>query len=354
MRATRQGRIGLREVAQHLGVSPVTVSNAFNRPDQLSAALRARVLAAAAELGYAGPQPAARMLRTGRAGAIALYTHDPITHLLRDAHAITFLQGVAAACQERQMGLLLLPGAVSGGADLRAIEAAAVDGFLLYALAADQPGVARVLARRLPVVAVDVGAVAGIATVGIDDRAAAAMAGQHVLALGHRRLAVLSLELLPDGHDGRAGPERLAAASFAVTRARWQGLAEAMAAHGLDAAAVPVLEIAGNSRATAARLVAGLLWEEPGRRPTALLAMSDELALGALDAARALGLAVPGELAITGFDDTEAAAAAGLTTVRQPAAAKGRVAVEALLAAEPSEEGLLLPTELVVRRSTSG
>lgn len=356
MARSGQGRVGLREVAQRLGVSAVTVSNAYNRPDQLSPGLRRRVLAAAAELGYAGPQPAARMLRTGRAGAIALYNHDPITHLLEDPLAIAFMSGVSELCHERQVGLLILPGAVSGRPDASAIDAAAVDGFLLYALAEDDPGRARVLARRQPVVAVDVDPIEGAAAVGIDDRAAAALAAEHVLALGHRSLAVLALEITASLRTGLADPDRIAAATFRVTRERWRGYADVLARHGIDPRSVPVFETASNGEVGGEAGGRALL--DPGaagRRPTAILAMSDRLALGALRAARGLGLRVPEEVAIVGFDDVPRAREAGLTTIRQPAREKGRAAARLLLdGGGTGPRTVLLPTELVVRRSTAG
>jgi DNA-binding LacI/PurR family transcriptional regulator len=345
--------VGLRDVAQKLGVSAVTVSNAFNRPDQLSPALRERVLAAAAELGYSGPQPAARMLRTGRAGAIALYNHDPITYLLEDPFAIAFMSGLSDLCHERQVGLLILPGAVSGRPGATAIDAAAVDGFVLYALAEDDPGLARVLARPEPVVAVDlVGAVAGAASVGIDDRAAAAAAAEHLLGLGHRALAVLAMEFRADGWSGPADSARAAAATFRVTRERWRGYADALGRWGLDPRDVPVFETVGNTEAAGQAGASALLGGDAARRPTAILAMSDRLAFGALRAARSLGLRVPADLSVVGFDDVPRAREAepgGLTTVRQPSREKGRAAARLLL---DGGGAVLLPTELVVRGTT--
>jgi DNA-binding LacI/PurR family transcriptional regulator len=355
MNQTNQRRVGLRDVAQRLGVSAVTVSNAFNRPDQLSPALRERVLKAAAEIGYIGPAPSARMLRTGHAGAIALYNHDPITYLLEDPIAIAFMRGIAEICQEQQTGLLVLPGAATARPGPMAIDTAAVDSFIVYALAEDDPGLARILARRQPVVAVDVGPVAGATTVGIDDRAAAALAAEHLLQLGHRSLAVIAMDFNADGHTGLANRSRIETARFRITRERWQGYADACARFGIDPATIPVYETVGNTEQSA-EAGARILLGQSSRRPTAILAMSDRLALGAMRAAEQLGLNVPKDLSIIGFDDIPQAreVRTGLTTIRQPSREKGRIAAQVLLDGKMvGRETILLPTELVRRGSTS-
>jgi DNA-binding LacI/PurR family transcriptional regulator len=295
------------------------------------------------------------MLRTGHAGAIALYNHDPITYLLEDPIAIAFMGGIAEICQERQTGLLVLPGATTTGSGPMAIDTAAVDSFIVYALAEDDPGLARILARRQPVVAVDVGPVAGATTVGIDDRAAAALAAEHLLQLGHRSLAVIAMDFNADGRIGLADRSRIETASFRITRERWQGYADACARFGIDPATIPVYETVGNTEQSA-EAGAHILLGQSSRRPTPILAMSDRLALGAMRAAGQLGLNVPKDLSIVGFDDIPQAreVGTGLTTIRQPSREKGRLAAQVLLDGKMAgSETILLPTELVRRGSTS-
>ncbi len=353
------GRATLRDVARAAGVSHTTVSNAFARPDQLSGPLRAHVLATARALGYAGPSPAARSLRTGRHGALGLVFSEDLPYAFSDPTATLFLQGVAEACRERAANLLLIAtrtGEDAGDDDPTlggspALRDAAVDGVIVYSIASDSPTLAPIAARRLPLVVVDQPRLAGVAFVGIDDEGAARGAAEHLLGLGHHRFMIVSLKLCPDGREGIAAAARTAGATYEVAAARLAGYRAALAGAGLDPAAAPVIEVARNDERRARELVAPVLAEF---RPTAVLAMSDRLALGAVAAARAAGLAVPDDVSVVGFDDVPvdgAGDALPLTTVRQPHAGKGRAAVERL-GAGVTGGARVLATELVVRASS--
>jgi DNA-binding LacI/PurR family transcriptional regulator len=237
--------------------------------------------------------------------------------------------------------LLLIP---AGGA--AALSAAVVDGVIVYSVGQNDPVLALALARRLPAVIVDQPTGTALPTVSIDDRDGAYAVGRHVTALGHRRLAVVTFGLAADGRTGPADLDRRRCAAYAVSRARLDGYAAALAEAGIDWAGVPVYETAGSApaegRAAAGRLLAG---DPP---PTAILATSDALALGVLRAA-------PPGLSVAGFDDIPEAARAGLTTVRQDHGAKGRLAGDLLLRALSGERPPSpppLPHALVVRSST--
>src|SRR5215208_5000418 len=125
----------LATVAQALGVSRMTVSNAFNRPDQLSPDLRARVLAMAHELGYAGPDPVARTLSRGRTGSIGVVIDAPLTLAFSDPAAVQLLHGVATVCEERELGMSLVPRIA--GRDAALVQTALVDGFVVYCMGDD-------------------------------------------------------------------------------------------------------------------------------------------------------------------------------------------------------------------------
>ena len=352
---SRRRRVTIVDIAAELGVTPTTVSNAFNRPDQLSPALRERVLATAARLGYRGPEAAARSLRRGRLPTLGVLYADRLVNAFADAAFVLFLEGLARAAEEADLALTLIPGLARGAREPAAVGAAVVDGFVVYSMADDDPLVAAALARRLPLVVADSPRLSGVPHVGIDDRGAARAAAAHLLGLGHRRIAVVAGELLLDRRPGPSDPARQAAATFGVNRDRLGGYAVAVAAAGLDWTAVPVEEVTEGlereARAAAARLFA----LRP--RPTALLVMSDRMALDVLEAAREAGFAVPGDLSVVGFDDIPAAARATppLTTVRQPHVEKGLAAGRLLIAqleGRGADDPVRLPTELIVRGST--
>jgi DNA-binding LacI/PurR family transcriptional regulator len=353
-RTGEQGSVTLATLARELGVSKSTISNAYNRPDQLSPALRARILDAARRLGYPGPDPLAATLSRGRVGAIGLVFFDdppayPLTFAFTDPVHALFLQGVADACGSAGVGLVLLGG--GRGTDL--VRAALVDGFICQYDVADDERLQAVVERGLPMVVVDGPAHPAASHVGVDDRGAARAAARHLLQLGHRRLGVVAAPLSPDGYDGPAGPQRQNAARYHVIRERLAGYRAEVEAAGLDWSGVPVEERSPYGQDAGWRAAAALLDQK--ERPSALLAMSDELALGAVRAAEELGLAVPDQLSVVGFDDTPAAAQARppLTTIHQPHRDKGALAAELLLhpAAQPASQ--VLPTELVVRGSTA-
>ncbi|HTZ43112.1 MAG TPA: LacI family DNA-binding transcriptional regulator [Jatrophihabitans sp.] len=346
----RRGRPGatLAAVAARVGVSRTTVSNAYNRPDQLSADLRDRVLAAAVELGYPGPDPVARSLRTRQADAVGLIFAERLEYAFHDPGAVEYVGGLASACTERGRSLLMVP---AGRDHLETVQRAAVDGFVVSALSAADELLAAVLARPQPAVIVDTPlGLPGVDFVGIDDRAGCALIGAHVAGLGHRRIGVVAVrrdEDVPAEPKPSPLADRVAAGAVRhpVRQLRLLGLRDTLPA----GARVLVTERVANSREEGALGAAALLGAAPDL--TAVLCLSDILALGVLDELQARGR--PG-VTVTGFDDVPAAAGAGLTTVRQPLAGKGRAAIELLLDDRPRATAVqrLLPCELVVRGSS--
>ena len=343
---TKDRAVTLATVAEAVGVSRMTVSNAYNRPDQLSPELRARVLEAAERLGYSGPSPIGRTLSRGKTGSLGLVFDFPLTIAFADPATVQFLHGVAAGCEEQGLGLSIVPRIESGGAAL--VQRALVDGFVLYCVAPGDPRLDAVRARKLPYVRVDFDAEGTGLEVNIDDEAGARAIAEHLTALGHRRVAIV----MPHEHAGSTGPEAELSAWQHVATSRLAGWRAGLEAAGIDWSTVPV--IGGPGKMAEAGRVAGGRLLDRADRPTAIIALSDVLAIGVLEAAAERGISVPGELSVAGFDDVPEAAAATppITTIRQPHQSKGSEAVRLLVEA-PESESVVLPIELVVRASTA-
>jgi len=342
-------------LAAELKVSRTTVSNAFNRPDQLSAELRERVLSTAKRMGYV-PDPVARSLRTRKSGAVGLVMTEPLTYFFNDPAARDFVAGVAQSCEEQGQGLLLV--AVGPSRSLEdgsaAVLAAGVDGFVVYSVRDEDPYLQTVLQRRLPVVVVDQPKdLPGVSRVGIDDRAAMREIADYVLGLGHREIGLLTMRLGRDRRQDLVDAERLKSPTFDVQRERITGVWEAMTAAGVDPDSLTVVESYEHLPTSGGDAAKVALEANP--RITALMCTADILALSAMDYLRAQGIYVPGQMTVTGFDGVPDAISRGLTTVAQPSLQKGRRAGELLL--NPPRSGLpvaeLLDTELI-RGRTAG
>jgi DNA-binding LacI/PurR family transcriptional regulator len=346
-------RVTLQTIADRVGVSRMTVSNAFSRPDQLSAELRARILTAAEELGYAGPDPAARALARGTTGAVGVLLTDSLRDAFTDEVATTFLGAIAEELAPTGLALTLL--SASEHAGMIPARDVPMDGALVYSCNTESTAVDWLTRRKLPIVFVDQVAVPGIASINIDDRTGAKAAAQHLVDLGHRRIDIVTSN--PTGPPGIVTDPPGAAISH-VAKQRMLGWQDALDLAGIRPTVVQELHGDARSGEEAARLL--LDRPEP---PTAVLCFSDVMAYGVVQTAQARGLRVPQDLSVVGFDDNPLAQRMrpALTTVRQDVAAKGRAAASALTAAisraRTGSNGrvrhVLLPTELVIRDSTA-
>jgi DNA-binding LacI/PurR family transcriptional regulator len=211
--------------------------------------------------------------------------------------------------------------------------------------------------RNIPLVIHGSPRLAGVPFVGIDDRAAAQAAAEHLLQLGHRSLAVISQPFGPSRRARHRDPAKIGRPSYRVTRERLAGYKAAANAATPQPAALDIYEVAVNSRDEGHRAALALLQATP--RPTAVLAMSDELAIGALAAARQLDLRVPPDLSILGWDDSPSARASdpALTTIRQSLHDQGRTCARLLITATRGEIAAndlvqLAPWQLITRDST--
>ncbi|NYD56631.1 DNA-binding LacI/PurR family transcriptional regulator [Nocardioides marinisabuli] len=303
------GRATLQSIADEVGVSRMTISNAFSRPEKLSADLRTRILAVAEKQGYAGPDPAARALARGRTGTVGLLVTGRLGDNVRDAVGTQFLVAVADALSDHGLALTLIVAGV--GSDVVPARDVPMDGALVYVSEPGSPDVEWLRKRELPLVTIDQDPLPGVPSINVDDLAGARAAAQHLLDLGHRRIGTLNLDPVSPPSLERA---RGWAQAFATTE-------------------VEVVEVVTPFRPPEAAYTAAVRLLSAADRPTAVLCYSDAYAAQALRAAESLGLRVPDDVSVVGFDDGPLAASLSpaLTTVAQDVTEKGRLAVTRLL-----------------------
>lgn len=332
-------RVTIETVAAAAGVSRMTVSYVYNRPERVSDTTRAKVLAAAKAVGYHGPNPSAQSFRRGRTNTVGVVLTEALPYSFTDPGMSSVLRGMAQEIYTAGYALTLMPSDAEGADSL--VRRVLVDGLVLCSLDAEHPAVTAALERRIPVVTIGTPKLPGVPRVSVDNAAAARDAARHLIDLGHRRCAVLDVSLdalgrVPGRHERAGG---FAAAFESVPHSQ------------LDR-----IYAAENARAAGAAAVTRFL-ADTARQPTAIFAVTDVLALGALDAANQLGTNVPGHLSIVGFDgiDDSATSSPALTTVAQSLPEQGRAAAQILLKSIRGDavRSRTFPAELIVRASTA-
>lgn len=338
-------KVTLQSIADRVGVSRMTVSNAFSRPDQLSAELRERILVAAAELGYVGPDPAARALAKGRTGAIGMLLNGSVGEVFEDAVSAELFASITDALAAHGLAVTLLtPPRRDGFFPARDV---AIDGALVYSCNAETAGIDWLERRKVPMVTIDEVLRPGVPGVNIDDRGGARAAAQHLIDLGHTAIGILALQ---DAEKPGPSTELATLSDSYPSRERMLGWHDALDAAVLE----PVVRLAPHIPRGAAHDAGAELLDA---QVTAALCFSDVFAAAVVRAAEDGGLAVPADLSVVGFDDNPLAATIRppLTTVAQDIAAKGRAAVDLLVdvLADGPSHSQVLPTELVLRGSTA-
>jgi DNA-binding LacI/PurR family transcriptional regulator len=315
------GRPNLAAVAARAGVSASTASLAFSGSGPVSAATRARVLAAATELDYAGPDPRARSLRRGRSGIIGVVIEDRLRDAFRDPITVAMLDGLADEIATLGASILLITetGNASGG-----VESAPVDAVVLFGCSTRvNTSVDALRQRGIPVVAIEAELMDGVVAIDLDNRPSTRMLASRLAHLGHVDVAVVTLPLEAGHQRGTITAELESTATGWVAIERLAGVRDVFPHAGGWSAAGSFVE-EGFAAGTA--LLAG-----SQNRPTAVIAQSDLLALGVIQAADRLGLRVPEDVSVVGFDgiDTDGIV---LTTIRQPTVERGRAAGRAIVA----------------------
>jgi DNA-binding LacI/PurR family transcriptional regulator len=340
----RTVRPRIADVAREAGVSKTAVSFAFNSPERLSPDTAQRIREIAEHLGYR-PHPVARMLTQRRTMSLGVLTPQALSVVFSNPFFGAFSEGIALAAEESGYALHFL--SPVHGSLVRAVARATVDGVVALGLSDRHPEIEQIRRAGVPIVLVDSTALPEVASIVIDDEGGASAAAAHLLSLGHRDFLVIGVEP-PPGHG-----EELEG----VTGRRLTGYRTALAVGGVELRDDQV--VVGPATIDAGVAVFTRLWSV-GRRPTAVLAMSDAIAVGVLRAARDLGLSIPDDLSVVGFDDIDLAVRTHppLTTVHQPIRRKGEEAVRLLLTVVERRDFLpaehrRLETRLIVRGSTA-
>ena len=317
----RRGVTTIEDVARAAGVSAMTVSRVINQGKNVRESTRAAVLEAIERLNYS-PNTAARSLAAGSAAHIGLLYANPSA-----AYLAQFLIGALHAA--RSAGVhLVIESCESEDADeqaevTRRFATSDVEGVVLPPpLSESQPIMAELNAMGIPVVTVAMGAPQQDSlNVRIDDHAAALEMTRYLLALGHRRIGFIK------GH-----PNHIA------SHDRYSGFCDALTEAGIDAESAPAEQGYFSYRSG---LTAGERLLARQDRPTAIFASNDDMAAATISVAHRMGLIVPDDVSIVGFDDTALATSVWpeLTTVKQPIAAMAEAALELLIADLRSHQG---------------
>jgi DNA-binding LacI/PurR family transcriptional regulator len=295
------------------------------------------------------------MLTQRHTMTLGVLTPQALAIIFSNPFFALFSEGVAHAAEDLGYELHFIS-PLQGSLAL-AVGRSTVDGVVAIGLSADHPEVEQIRGAGLPMVLVDSDDLPEHSSVVVDDEAGARTAAEHLLELGHRDVAVLAVEAPEQSREDAAPvPTRETSHPDGVTARRLRGYRTAFEAAGASIPADRVVSarasIEGGASAFHRAWALGL-------RPTAVLAMSDAMAIGAMTAARELGLRIPEDLSVVGFDDIDLAAHVdpALTTVHQPIRQKGADAVRLLLAEveqrDAKPEHLRLDTRLVVRGSTA-
>lgn len=354
---TRKGRARIADVAKEAGVSKAAVSFAFNSPERLNSATAARIRAVADALGYKPRPLAGAATRTTSDGVtiraaqtIGLLTPQVLSVAFANPFYAELCAGVAAQTDQAGYGLLFV--SPLHGSLVRAIGRATVDGFVVVGLSEDHPEVGQIRRAGLPMVIVDGGALPEHGLVESNDEVGARSAARHLLSLGHREFVVIGMEPnAPGRFEYSAGP------TDSVAWRRLTGYRQ-----GLEMGGVKLQDeriVVGPATFDGGVAAFHRIWEDD-LRPTAVLVMSDVMAIGAMWAAGEVGLRVPEDLSIIGFDDLNVSRHSNppLTTIHQPIRQKGEEAARLLLRmiANPDmerPEHKTLETRLMIRGSTA-
>lgn len=330
----------LKSIANELGVSNATVSNAFNRPDQLSEKKRIEILEACAKLGYYGPNKAAQSLRKGKFNIVALVLPDSLEYMVSDPVASEFMTGVSSILEKEQINILLFSGSsesINNVVDF-------VDGFICYGQPRQSNLIEQLKQSKKKVVTVDFN-IERKAAVSVNNEQAAYEVAKKALSGGNKQVAIMGLRLLDTRLTCRVYDQPDIDVSSSISHQRLQGYHRAITE--TDAELLPdrtwnIPESNGHFAQIATREA---LSSSP--RPSVMLCMSDLIALTVIREALEQGIKIPEELKVVGFDGIEEGQrnVPQLTTVHQNSAQKGKLAAEMFLS--NASHGAVIDYEII-------
>ncbi len=335
-------RTTIIDVANKAGVSITAVSFAFNNPDQVGVETAGRIKAIANEMGYA-PNAIARAMRSSNTGVIGLLVPMSIAASFSNPFFSEFMQGIGVVCDEQSLGVSIV--SPYEGSVLKASQRAPVDGFIVLGLNESHAEIEPLRIRRIPFVIVD-GEAISTSEININDEEGAYTSANYLLNKGHTKVMILTFEKPVPYHKDNV--------FYGVGGRRLKGIQRAFKEHNVpfnfDLMVQSETSIEGGYKAFLSS------WNN-GFHPSAILAMSDAMAIGAINGVRTLGLQVPGEIEVIGFDDILLARSnlPSLSTIHQPIETKGVLAAQKLcevMKGNSIPEKILLQTELILREST--
>jgi DNA-binding LacI/PurR family transcriptional regulator len=324
MVARGQARPTLRDVAERAGVSVSTASLVFSGKGPVAEATRDRVRACAAELGFTGPNPLASSLRHGRSGAIGVLVEGRLRMAFRDPFAIAVLDGLAEVLEAVPTGMLLIGQPTATDVSVVPQLAPLALDAVVFSLCGpgENPAVDHLAARGIPMFSTGVPNDRRITQVRVDERAAGRAIAEHVQSLGHRRVAHVAMPMLPTSQPGP-----VPAAEVDPDEANVPSVGRLLGFRDVFGPDAPAVQTADGSSFEGGAVAGRALLDVPRReRPTAVVTQSDVIAAGVIAAAEELGLRVPDDLSVTGFDGVDLPwLAHRVTTMDQQGREKGRI-----------------------------
>lgn len=319
-------KLTIKEVAKRLNVSTATISNAFNRPDQLSEKKRLEILAECEKIHYAGPNQAARSLRKGTSNIVALILSDSLEYMMSDPVANQFIEGVAKVFKQTQKHLLLFSGSNDSVNEIIDF----VDGFIFYGAPRNLALLKQLPHVRKHSVTVDFDVV-GFPSVSVDNEEAAFQVASIALSESTKSVAIIGLRLIDNDETCQIINHQLIESEYSISHRRLDGYIRALENKSIQISDESIWHIPENTHEYASIVAKHVLSNTP--RPEVILCMSDIIALSLMQEILRLGLRIPQDIRIVGFDGIEEGSRyhPSLTTVEQFSVLKGQTAAQMLL-----------------------